>query len=124
MNTEIQKFGDYLVLKRKAKGLTIKQLSSLLGISFPYLSDVENSRRNPFPPETLELIPEALGLTEDETCTLYYLAGRDKGTIAHDIADYVASAPQLQMALRKAKALGITDDEWRQLVDELCRRRE
>jgi transcriptional regulator with XRE-family HTH domain len=38
---------EYLKEARAAKGLTVRQIAPLLGVSFSHYSDIENGRRNP-----------------------------------------------------------------------------
>lgn len=124
MSTSNQRFGDYLAEKRKDKEYTVRGIASELGISATYYSDVENHRRKGFPPDTLDKLPCILGLTNDEKYTLFYLAGLEKGEISHDIVDYVLSEPYIQQALRLAKEMDMAENEWKEMVMQLQRRRE
>lgn len=124
MSTSKQRFGDYLAEKRKHKGLTVRGIAAELEISPTYYSDVENHRRKGFPPDTLDKLPDILSLTEEEKHTLFYLAGLEKGEISHDIVDYVLSDPNIQQTLRLAKEMNMTENEWKEMVMQLQRRRE
>jgi transcriptional regulator with XRE-family HTH domain len=50
---------------RKNNNLTLKELSQKSGISVSFISDIENSRRNPSI-ETLKVLAKALGVSPDE----------------------------------------------------------
>ena len=53
--------GKRIRTERKQRGLTLKQLSEQVGLSVPYLSQIENGRVN-LNITTLESISQALGL--------------------------------------------------------------
>lgn len=55
-------FGSLLRERRTAAGLTLGALAKILGISVPYLSDVELDRRNPFDRERMRTLAAALGI--------------------------------------------------------------
>lgn len=55
-------FGSLLRDRRTAAGLTLGALAKILGISVPYLSDVELGRRNPFDPERMRALAVAIGV--------------------------------------------------------------
>lgn len=55
------KIGSKLKTLRKTKRLSLKELSSMTGVSISFLSDIENERSNPSL-ETLETIAENLGV--------------------------------------------------------------
>ena len=57
---------------RESKGLQQKELAELVGLSAPYLHDLENDRRGA-KPETLERIANGLGVTVME------LTGKEAG---------------------------------------------
>ncbi|MBS6501419.1 MAG: helix-turn-helix transcriptional regulator [Clostridium sp.] len=51
--------GEKLKTFRKKKGLTLKELNKLTGISISFISDIENNRRNPSI-DNLKIIAKAL----------------------------------------------------------------
>ncbi len=57
---------------RERKGLQQKELAEIVGLSAPYLHDLENDRRGA-KPETLERIANGLGVTVME------LTGKEAG---------------------------------------------
>ena len=57
---------------RERKGLQQKELAALVGLSAPYLHDLENDRRGA-KPETIERIANGLGVTVAE------LTGKEVG---------------------------------------------
>ena len=47
MTTSYNNFGDFLQKKRMEKRITLRKMAELLGITAPYLTDIEKDRRNP-----------------------------------------------------------------------------
>ena len=58
MNMNDQNFGEFLQTKRKQQKITLRQLAEKLGVSAPFLSDVEKGRRNSLDMDT-RLVEEA-----------------------------------------------------------------
>lgn len=58
----MEPFGEYMRKIRKAKGLTITELSNLSGVSQPHISNIENGKRNAPPPEILNKLAPILGI--------------------------------------------------------------
>ena len=57
-------FGEYLTQLREAKDVTLRELARKIGVSAPFLSDVEKNRRAPLTAERLEKVAAVLGLSE------------------------------------------------------------
>lgn len=66
-------FGTYLKEKRNERGITLRGLALELNLSAPYLSDMENDRRNPPEMEKLQRICDILGLSQKEKIRLFDL---------------------------------------------------
>lgn len=85
-------FGDYLRKSREKKGVTLSALSRHLGLSVPYMSDVEHGKRNPLAEAKLKEIAEYL---EVPLSTLHFKAalslGEFKLPIGSARADRVAN---------------------------------
>ena len=56
MNTQYQNFGEFLQRKRTEKQITLRKMAEMIGITAPYLTDIEKDRRNP--PEKDTLLPQ------------------------------------------------------------------
>ena len=41
-------FGEFISKKRVEKKITLRKMADMLGVSAPFLTDVEKDRRNPF----------------------------------------------------------------------------
>jgi SOS regulatory protein LexA len=66
MTKDLQLFGAFLKQLRKNKGLTIRQLEKLSGVSNAYLSQIENGKRGMPNPEILKKIHGPLGVGYDD----------------------------------------------------------
>ncbi|GAA4880021.1 transcriptional repressor LexA [Paenibacillus vulneris] len=69
MKTNAIEFGGYLKMLRKRQNLTIRELEDKSGVSFSYLSQMENGKRGVPSPEILKKISIALGVEYDEIMT-------------------------------------------------------
>ena len=52
-------FGEFISQKRIEKQITLRKMAGMLGVSAPFLTDVEKDRRNPFDMEKLTQIGRA-----------------------------------------------------------------
>lgn len=117
-------FGEFINIKRKAQGITQKNIAEALGVTTVYVCDIEKSRR--YPPtkgEMLTKLAAILKLDEDEQYTLYDLAGRDKGCVSPDLSEYIMSSEIIRSALRTAKDKATTAD-WRRFIDNLDKKQK
>ncbi|WP_253940758.1 helix-turn-helix domain-containing protein [Fundicoccus ignavus] len=112
-------FGGYLAKLRKERRVTLKDMADAIGITSPYLSDVEKGRRDSFDIERLNKIVDYLKLTHEETDHLMNLAGDQRQNIAPDLPDYVAGKEYINAALRRAKDLDAGEEEWLAFINSL-----
>ena len=82
MNTQYQNFGEFLQRKRTEKQITLRKMAEMIGITAPYLTDIEKDRRNPPEMEKLELISQILMLNDEDKTTMYDLAGKKRNSVA------------------------------------------
>lgn len=115
-------FGEFLTSKREEKDFTLRELARKLGVSAPFLSDVEKNRTAPFTKERLDRVAEVLNLTADEKTTMYDLVGKQKNTIAPDLPEYIMTRDYVAVALRTARDLDAGEAEWLKFVEDLKRR--
>ena len=123
MSTKYSSFGEFITRKREEKNFTMRELGSILGISAPYLSDVEKDRRNPFDIGHLEKMAGAFELDADEKALMLDLAGKGRNTVAPDLPEYIIGRDYVSAALRTARDLNAGEEEWMQFVEELKRRK-
>ena len=57
-------FGEFINQKRVEKQITLRKMADMLGVSAPFLTDVEKDRRNPFDMEKLSQLAKILDLSE------------------------------------------------------------
>ena len=123
MNEQYKNFGDFLHQKRIAKGVSYRDLAAVLGVSAPYISDIEKDRRNAPAMDKLEKLAEYFMLSSEERSLMFDLAGEKKSEVAPDIPGYIKDHDYVASALRTARDLGASEKDWQDFVDELKRRK-
>ena len=108
----IGSFGEFLTLKRKDAGITIKDMAQKLKISAAYYSYFESGDRKAPERDVQDQIADILELSPPERLQLYDLAGQTRGIVAADLPDYINSNPYVRVALRKARDSKIGMDQW------------
>ena len=117
------RFGDFIAQKRLAKGISLRKMAELVGLSAPYWSDIEKNRKKAPSLDKLELIAIILGLTEEEKSDMFDLAGDGRDTVGPDIPAYIKENDYVAAALRTARDLGASQDDWEQFVADLKKRK-
>jgi transcriptional regulator with XRE-family HTH domain len=112
-------FGEYLTAKREEKDITLRELARKLEVSAPFLSDVEKNRRAPLTQERLEKLAEVLSLSVEEKAEMYDIVGRQKGSVAPDLPEYIMERDYVSAALRTARDLDAGEAEWAKFVEDL-----
>ena len=123
MNTQYQNFGEFLQRKRTEKQITLRKMAEMIGITAPYLTDIEKARRNPPEMEKLELISQILMLNDEDKTTMYDLAGKKRNSVAPDLPDYIMEHDYVSAALRTARDLDASEADWLKFVEELKQRK-
>lgn len=119
-------FGNFISNKRKEKGISLRMMAKDLNISISYLSDLEQG--NKMPPNSsnekyrdlIISIIDYLNMTDADKDKCLNFADNDlarKGHISNDITDYIGQTPLASVALRKAKDLNYSDDDWKKIID-------
>lgn len=116
-------FGEYLKHKREEKQISLREVARTLGVSAPFLSDVENNRRGPLTEERLADLAKVLNLNEKEKAEMYDIVGKQKGLLAPDLNPYVTERPYVNAALRTARNLEANEEDWQRFVDDLIKRK-
>lgn len=113
-------FGEFIKEKRTEKGINLRKLAELVNIAPAYLSDIEKGKRNSPSAEKMDKIAEVLGLSEAEIETMRDLAASDRpNSVAPDISEYVTSNESVRVALRKARALNLSNQDWIKIIEEM-----
>lgn len=123
MNAQYQNFGEFLQKKREEKKITLRKMAEMIGVSAPYLSDIEKSRRNPPEMEKLEMISRILLLSDDDKSTMLDLAGKMRNSVAPDLPEYIMDRDYVAAALRTARDLDASEADWMKFVEELKQRK-
>lgn len=124
MKNEYGNFGEFLAEKREEKDFTLRELARQLGVSAPYLSDVEKNRSAPLTAERLETLAGILNLSEKEKADMYDLIGKQRDSVAPDLPEYIKGRDYISVALRTARDLDAGEEEWLKFVEDLKKRKE
>lgn len=116
-------FGEFISQKRVEKQITLRKMADMLGVSAPFLTDVEKDRRNPFDMEKLTQLAKILGLSNEERELMFNLAGKKRNAVAPDLPEYIMERDYVSAALRTARDLDAGEEEWNQFVEELRKRK-
>lgn len=123
MKAQYERFGEFLQKKRLENEITLRKMAELIGITAPYLTDIEKDRRNPPEIQKLDKIAEILSLTEEEKAVMFDLAGKQRNSVAPDLPDYIMKRDYVAAALRTARDLDADEDDWLKFVEELKQRK-
>lgn len=123
MKAQYESFGEFLQKKRLENEITLRKMAKLIGITAPYLTDIEKDRRNPPEIQKLDKIAEILSLTEEEKAVMFDLAGKQRNSVAPDLPDYIMKRDYVAAALRTARDLDADEEDWLKFVEELKQRK-
>lgn len=114
-------FGEYVRQKRLERKMTLRAFAKEVGISATFISGMENNEKSAPSDEVLKSISEVLMLDKEETDKLYDLAAQTKASnpLPLDIAETVRENAVIRIALRVAKDLDATDEEWEDFMRRL-----
>ena len=118
-------FGKYIEQTRKAKNMTLRGLAAELDIAPEYMSDIEKGHRYPPDKDKLEAMVKILGLSGEESDRMYDLAAHEKdNTVSPDLPEYIMGTEKARVALRIARDMEATDEDWQKIIDLLESRNE
>lgn len=120
-------FGEYLKQKRLDKEITLRGFAKLVDISPVYLCDLEKGRKAAPSMEVMQKMVSKLALNKEESERFYDLAALEqtaKNPIPKDLNAFLKDNHVIVSALRTAKDLDATDDEWQDFIDKLRKSRE
>ncbi|MCD7801904.1 MAG: helix-turn-helix domain-containing protein [Clostridiales bacterium] len=123
MDSSNKTFGEMLTMLREQRDVTLRELARGIGVSAPFLSDVEKGRRSALTAERIEKVVTVLHLNTDEKTALYNAAGKQKNSIPPDLPDYIMEHEYVSAALRTARDLDAGEEEWQRFVDDLRKRK-
>lgn len=109
-------FGEFIADRRKQAELTMREFADRIGVTAPYLSDIEKGRRAA-PDAKLETIAIELRLTQAEKEEMYDLAAHTREhQVSVDLTDYIMDTDGARVALRRAKERALTNAQWEEIV--------
>lgn len=112
-------FGDFIQNKRNQKNITLREMARLLGISAPFLTEVEKGKRNPFGLERLIQLASILELSKEDNEMMLNLAGKKRNAVAPDLPEYIMERDYVSAAIRTARDLGAGAEVWQWFMEEL-----
>jgi len=120
-------FGEYLKQKRLDKEITLRGFAKLVDISPVYLCDLEKGRKAAPSMKVMQKMVSKLALNKEESERFYDLAALEqtaKNPIPKDLNAFLKDNRVIVSALRTAKDLDATDEEWQDFIDKLRKSRE
>lgn len=118
---DTQTFGEYLYSRRSPQ-MTLREFASRVEKSASFMCDLENDRRDPPNRELLIKIVEVLSLDEDDSITLFDLAGKGRMEVSADLPDYIMNSDvsdTVRLALRTARNGRASVEDWLRFVNEM-----
>lgn len=112
-------FGQFISEQKRKHSLQSNELAEMLNISKGYLSQLEHGKRVCPDQELLIRMIEVFNLNEEERCIIFDLYEKASGKLSPDIVEYVQSKDIVKKALRTAKAVNATDDDWEMFIDAI-----
>ena len=116
-------FGSFIAEKRKAHKFNLRDTAKHLNIAYGYLCDIEQSRRPAPNGDFVERISAFLNLDKSEHELLLDLAAKSRNTVSADLPDYIMEKDIVRAALRVAKEVDATDEEWQTFMKMLKERK-
>lgn len=117
-------FGKLIKEKRLKKNMTMKDVANRLDLSVSYLSDIEKGRRNPLELDKLQELSKILSLTQEEENQMMDLAGKERNEVSPDLSNYVVKNQVVTDALRTAKNVDISEQEWFDFIEKILNKKE
>ena len=122
MDTQIT-LGGFITKKRMERDKTLRGMAREVGISPVYLCNIEKGRRPLTSEDTLEKIATVLILDKDDRALLFDLAAQSNSIlVAADLPEYINERDIVRVALRTAKDVEATDEEWQDFINKLEKR--
>lgn len=118
-------FGTFIKEKRQQRDISLRKFADQIGISPVYLSNLENDRMPAPKDEVVSTMARLLLLNDTDTAMLYDLAAKGKSnvTVSQDLPEYIMDKDIVRVALRTAKDVDATDEEWQEFIAHLEERR-
>lgn len=112
----VRSFGETIREMRAAQQMGLRAAAERLGISPAYLSRIERGKERPPKPDLVKRMAALLGGDPD---MLFRLAE----STDPDLADYIHQIPDVPEFLRVARAMKLTSDDFKVLIEQVKRGR-
>lgn len=118
-----QTFGGFIRQKRMALGITLRGLAAQVELSPVYMSNIETDRRAAPTQDALDRLAAKLKLDKEEKQNFLDLAAKSKSQrVSADLPEYIMEKDIVRAALRTAKEVDATDQEWQEFIDRITKR--
>jgi len=117
-------FGGFITQKREERDYTLRGFARMLDITPVYLCNLEKDRRRDPADEIVEKMAAFLLLDRDEKAEMLDLLAKakKKPAVAADLPEYINERDIVRVALRTAKDVDATDEEWQEFIERLQKR--
>ncbi len=105
-------FGLALRERRRAAGVSQRELAERIKVDFSYISKLENGRLPPPAADTIVAICQVLDIRAEELLAL-------TGKIPSEVQRNVSGSKVAQEFLREAQQLALTDEEWMTMMHSM-----
>ena len=105
----------------------MREFARRVGISAEYVCNVEKCRKSAPSAEILEKIAQVLNFSKDEREQMYDLAASSRNTenaLPEDLTGFLNDNRIVLTALRTAKDVDATDEEWQEFIKMLKDKRK
>ena len=116
-------FGEELRRLRRAKEMSLADLSDAIGCSIVYTSDVERGKRNPPSPDKIRKLLAKLGV-EERLAEMLKLAAQSRQSIEIPVEDKNDQVADMLVALARRCDEGSMDDELAKKIKEILDQEE
>jgi len=124
--SEEMTFGSFIRKKRLESDpyISLRELARRLELSPVHMSNIETEREAAPKNDVLINIARILKLDKPEQDMMYDLAAKSKPytAVPGDLPDYITTNEYAKIALRVAKDVDATDDEWIEFIEKLKKR--
>jgi len=119
-------FGSFIRKKRLELKpyISLRKMAELIDIVPSYMSTMETGYNSAPSEEILADIARVLKLDKQEQELMYELAAKSKTytAIPEDLPEYISTNEYARIAMRVAKDVDATDDEWIEFIEKLKKR--
>lgn len=118
-----QTFGGFVRQRRKDTGLSLRGLAARLELSPVYMSNIETDRKPAPAQDSLDKLAVELRLDRGGVELMLDLAAKSRSQqVSADLPEYIMERDIVRAALRTAKEVDATDEEWQEFIDRITKR--